>query len=83
LGRHPSILVELFSSLHHQCTAWILSAPPAHSLRILENVIGIYINNRAGIVRRGNFVVACARSHMMAMRIANALNQYTPNEIGD
>ena len=34
------------------------------------------------IVRKGNFVVACARSHTMAKRIANALNQYVPNSEG-
>lgn len=38
---------------------------------------------QSGIVRRGNFVVACARSHTMAKRIANALNNYTPNEKGE
>lgn len=37
----------------------------------------------SGIVRRGHFVVACARSHTMAKRIANALNAYTPNEKGE
>ena len=37
----------------------------------------------SGIVRRGQFVVACARSHTMAKRIANALNNYTPNERGE
>lgn len=38
---------------------------------------------QSGIVRRGNFVVACARSHTMAKRIANALNGYTPNDKGE
>lgn len=36
-----------------------------------------------GIVRRGMYFVARARSHTMAKRIANALNQYTPNEKGE
>lgn len=38
---------------------------------------------QSGIVRKGSFVVCCARSHTMAKRIANALNLYTPNEKGE
>lgn len=43
----------------------------------------IYVADGAtAIVRRGNFIVCCARSHTMALRIANSLNDYIPNEKG-
>lgn len=37
----------------------------------------------SGIVRKGMYFIARARSHTMAKRIANALNTYTPNEKGE
>lgn len=65
-----------------EITEWAREYTQAHGQEPVAE-IPFVAEGSSGIVRRGNFVVACARSHTMAKRIANALNAYTPNEKGE
>lgn len=65
-----------------EISEWAREYTQAHQEAPAAEVMFV-AEGQTGIVRRGRDVIAIARSHTMAKRIANALNKYTPNEKGE